>query len=225
MVAILTFATCGFVTVYFLGAKGFCTYACPYGAIFAAADKLAPMRIRVTDACESCGHCTAVCSSNVRVHEEVRDWGMVVSPGCMKCGDCVSSCPKDALYYGLGPIPWLAQPTAKKLAADQLASERAADPAARPRAPLRWGEEILLAAVFAASFWIVRGLYGLVPFLMSLGVAGVMAFFALTTWRLFRRADLDRPGLRLKRDGRLLPGGRFFLAAMAGLALSSGTAP
>jgi ferredoxin-type protein NapH len=86
----LTFLVCGFACVYFLGAKGFCTYACPYGAMFAAVDKLAPMRIRVTDACESCGHCTAVCSSNVRVHEEVRDWGMVVSPGCMKCGDCVS---------------------------------------------------------------------------------------------------------------------------------------
>jgi polyferredoxin len=32
----LTFLVCGFATVYFLGAKGFCTYACPYGALFAA---------------------------------------------------------------------------------------------------------------------------------------------------------------------------------------------
>ena len=28
----LTFLICGFFAVYFLGAKGFCTYACPYGA-------------------------------------------------------------------------------------------------------------------------------------------------------------------------------------------------
>ncbi len=208
VVGILTFLTCGFATVYFLGAKGFCTYACPYGAIFAAADKVAPMRIRVTDACESCGHCTAVCTSNVRVHEEVRDWGMVVSPGCMKCGDCVSSCPKDALYYGLGPIPWLAKPRAVKV-----------DPASRPRAPLAWGEEIFLAVAFAAAFFTVRGLYGLVPFLMSLGVAGIVAYLALTTWRLFRRESVERPGLRLKRDGRLLPGGRLYLAAMALLLL------
>ena len=31
----------------------------------------------MTDACEGCGHCTAVCSSNVRVHAEVRDFGLV----------------------------------------------------------------------------------------------------------------------------------------------------
>ena len=60
------------------------------------------MRIRVTDACAGCGHCTAVCTSNVRVHEEVRDYGMVVDSGCMKCLDCVSVCPNDALYYGAG---------------------------------------------------------------------------------------------------------------------------
>lgn len=209
----LTFLVCGFVCVYFLGAKGFCTYACPYGAIFAAADKLAPMRIRVTDACESCGHCTAVCTSNVRVHEEVRDWGMVMSPGCMKCGDCISVCPKDALYYGAGPIPWLAKPTAK------LEAARAADPAARPRAKIHWGEEAILLAAFAASFLIVRGLYGFIPFLMALGVGSVMAFLTLTTVRLFRQESLDRSGLRLKRAGRLLPWGRFYLAAMAALAL------
>jgi tetratricopeptide (TPR) repeat protein len=43
-----------------------------------------------------------VCSSNVRVHQEVRDWKAVVDPGCMKCLDCVSVCPKDALYVGWG---------------------------------------------------------------------------------------------------------------------------
>lgn len=123
---ILTLLICGFASVYFLGAKGFCTYACPYGAIFAAADRIAPMRIRVTDACEQCGHCTAVCSSNVRVHEEVRDWGMVVSPGCMKCQDCVSVCPKGALYYGAGAIP--------------LFATRRNTPAERPPAAVRWGD-------------------------------------------------------------------------------------
>ncbi|MBL8859051.1 MAG: tetratricopeptide repeat protein [Planctomycetes bacterium] len=101
-VAIATFAVCGFVVVYFLGAKGFCTYGCPYGAIFGVVDQVAPVRIRVTDACEGCGHCTAVCSSNVKVHQEVRDYKMVVDPGCMKCLDCVSVCPKDALYVGFG---------------------------------------------------------------------------------------------------------------------------
>ncbi|MCA9296813.1 MAG: 4Fe-4S binding protein, partial [Phycisphaerales bacterium] len=32
---------CGFGTVYFLGAKGYCTYGCPYGGLFAPLDALA----------------------------------------------------------------------------------------------------------------------------------------------------------------------------------------
>jgi polyferredoxin len=100
--ALLTFAVVGFAIVWFLGAKGFCYYGCPYGGIFGVVDQLAPVRIRVTDACSGCGHCTAVCTSNVRVHEEVRDWKAVVDPGCMKCLDCVSVCPNDALYVGFG---------------------------------------------------------------------------------------------------------------------------
>lgn len=91
---------CGFLIIYLLGAKGFCTNACPYGAIFGLADQFAPLRVRVTSACEGCGHCTAACTSNVRVHEEVRRFGRIVDPGCMKCLDCVSVCPKNALYYG-----------------------------------------------------------------------------------------------------------------------------
>ena len=51
-IALLTFAVCGFAVVYFLGSKGFCTYACPYGALFGLVDKVAPGSIRVTDACE-----------------------------------------------------------------------------------------------------------------------------------------------------------------------------
>ncbi len=205
VVGILTLLICGFACVYFLGAKGFCTYACPYGAIFAAADRVAPMRIRVTDACNQCGHCTAVCSSNVRVHEEVRDWAMVVSAGCMKCQDCVSVCPTNALYYGIGPIPLLAKPRVEL--------------AAKPPQPIRWRDELILVSAFVISFLIARGLYGVVPFLMSLGLAGVVAFLTLTTVRLFGELTLERPGLRLKRDGRLLPQGRWFAVAMSVLAL------
>src|SRR5207253_9826086 len=73
-ISLATFAVCGFLSVWLLGAKGFCTYACPYGAMFARLGKLAPLRIVVSDACEQCGHCTAVCTSNVRVHQEVRDF-------------------------------------------------------------------------------------------------------------------------------------------------------
>ena len=201
----LTFLVCGFACVYFLGAKGFCTFGCPYGAIFAAADRVSPLRIRVTDACEQCGHCTAVCSSNVIVHQEVRDWGMVVSPGCMKCMDCVSVCPKDALYYGAGPIPLFSKMRAQPASSDSK-------PPSKP--VLNWRDELLLIAVFSATFLIVRGLYGVIPFLMSLGVAGVVAFLALTSARLLRERSVERPGLRLKRAGKLLPQGHVFVVAV-----------
>jgi len=197
----LTLLLCGFAAVYFLGAKGFCTYACPYGALFAAADRVAPMRIRVTDACSGCGHCTAVCTSNVLVHQEVHDYGMVVDPGCMKCGDCVSVCPNDALYYGPGPIALFAKP-------------RVPDPEPR-RFPLAGWEETVLAVAFVAAFATFRGLYGLVPFLLSLGLAGVLAYLLLVAARLAALPNVTLRRIALKRGGRLVLGGQGFLAVLA----------
>ncbi len=193
IVGTLTFLVCGFAIVYFLGAKGFCTYACPYGAAFALADRLAPMRVRVTDACEGCGHCTAVCTSNVRVHEEVRAYGMVVDPGCMKCRDCVSVCPNDALYVGLGKPALFSRP---------LSETRP-----RPLHPLSWPEEILTAVAFLLAFLAFRGLYGEVPFLMSLGIAGILAYLVLVAHRMIARDRFAWRRLELKRGGRLTRGG------------------
>ncbi len=159
---------CGFLTVYFLGSKGFCTYACPYGGFFSLADKVAPGKIRVTDACNQCGHCTATCTSNVLVHAEVAKYGMVVDTGCMKCMDCVSVCPNDALYFGFGkPAVGVKQTIAKTYS-------------------LTWPEEIVAAAVFAASFLAVWDVYQLVPMLMALGVAAVTTYLAMRVIRLFR---------------------------------------
>jgi polyferredoxin/Flp pilus assembly protein TadD len=200
-IGILTFMVCGFVAVYFLGAKGFCTYACPYGAAFGVAERLAPLRIRVTDACEGCGHCTAVCTSNVRVHEEVRDFGMVVDSGCMKCLDCVSVCPNDALYYGAGPLP--------------IGAARRASGPTMSRYPLSWAEEGVLGVVFIVGFLVFRGLYGYVPLLMALGGAGVLAYLALLTYQLAARPHLALKSWQLKRGGRIGPAGAAFLALMA----------
>src|SRR5256886_8620163 len=111
-VAIPFLFVCGFMTVYFLGSKGFCTYACPYGGLFSLADKLAPGKIRVTDACNQCGHCTATCTANVLVHAEVKQFGIVVDPGCMKCMNCSAVCPTIALTSASGK-PRLLFPNSK----------------------------------------------------------------------------------------------------------------
>ncbi|MCU0305702.1 MAG: tetratricopeptide repeat protein [Thermoanaerobaculales bacterium] len=197
VVAIITFVVCGFAAVLVLGAKGFCTYGCPYGAAFGAVDRLAPIRIRVTDACRGCATCTSVCTSNVRVHEEVRDHRMVVDPGCMKCLDCVAACPSGALYVGFGAPAVGKGGGTRRGGAAKLA------------------DEIVGGVVFVVGFAAFRGLYGAVPFLLALGLAGCLAGLAVVAWRLARRPDVWLGSLRLEAGGRLRPAGRAVVAVSA----------
>jgi polyferredoxin/tetratricopeptide (TPR) repeat protein len=193
-VAIPFLFICGFVTVYFLGSKGFCTYGCPYGGFFAVADKFAPGRIRVTDACNECGHCTAACTSNVKVHAEVKQYGMVVDAGCMKCMDCISVCPNDALYWGWGK-PSVA--VEKKAAADH---------------PLSWNEEIIVFISFFAGYFAVWNVYQLVPMLMAIGIAIVTAFLVYKTLRLVTTPNSAFYHFSLRSSGRFTAYGWMFLA-------------
>lgn len=192
-VAIPFLFICGFMTVYFLGQKGFCTYACPYGGFFSLADKVAPGRIRVTEDCNQCGHCTATCTSNVIVHAEVKEYGMVVDQGCMKCMDCVSVCPNDALYFGFGKP---AVGVSKKL---------------KKNYSLTWAEEIAGAFIFAFSFMAVWDVYQLAPMLMALGIATVTTFVALRSWRLFTAKNLSFYRYSLKSSGTIRTAGWIFL--------------
>jgi polyferredoxin len=197
----LTLAVDGFLIVYLLGAKGFCTYGCPYGAVFGLADRFAPGKIRVTDACEGCGHCTATCTSNVRVHEEVARFGAVVDPGCMKCMDCVNVCPKDALYFGFGA------PTVR---------------IARVRKPRKLydftgREEIAMAGVFLAALYAFRELYHAVPFLLAIGLSVIAAVAAIAGWRLLRRRDFAFQHHPLRVAGRFTPAGALAGLLIAGL--------
>ncbi len=188
---------CGFITVFFLGSKGFCTNACPYGAFFGFADNLAPGKIRVTDACNQCGHCTATCTSNVLVHAEVKKYGMVVDPGCMKCMDCISVCPNDALYFGFGKPSITVPKTIKK------------------NYSLTWPEDIVCAVVFMASYFAVWDVYQLIPMLMALGIATVTTFLVLESWRLLRANDLAFYGFSLRSSGKIRKAGWIFLSFAA----------
>jgi len=185
---------CGFVTVYFLGSKGFCTYACPYGGFFGIADKVAPGRIRVNDSCDQCGHCTAVCTSNVIVHAEVKEYGMVTDPGCMKCMDCVSACPKEALYFGFGKPAIGVKSSLKK------------------NYSLKWGEEAAAAVIFFLSFMAVWDVYQIVPMLMALGIASVTTYLAIRAAKMLRAHELSFYGFPLKTAGTIKMAGWAFLA-------------
>src|SRR5947208_4268544 len=208
-VAIPFLFICGFVTVYFLGQKGFCTYACPYGGFFGLADKFSPGKIRVTPACNQCGHCTATCTSNVLVHAEVKQYGMVVDPGCMKCMVCVIVCPNESLYFGFGK-PTLFVPKSNAI---------------KKSYSIAWPEEIVGVIVFLASFLAVRGVYALVPFLMALGCATITTFLTLKAWRLLKAKELSFYWFTLKSSGKIRNAGWGFVAfavAWIGLTAHSG---
>jgi polyferredoxin len=204
-----TFLVVGFLIVWWLGAKGFCTYGCPYGAFFSVAARVAPMRITVNDNCEHCGHCTTSCTSNVRVHEEVAKYGQVVDPGCMKCMDCVSVCPNDALSFGFAmPKPFTS--SQQRIQA---------------RADFAWWEEIVMASVaLVAVQWTFRGAWfgeG-VPFLMAVGLGVITAVFVMLLLRLFLNKDVTFQHTVLKKAGQRSTAGWVTTALLIGWVLFSG---
>ncbi|HIG12275.1 MAG TPA: 4Fe-4S binding protein [Planctomycetes bacterium] len=205
-IAVLTLVIAGFSIIYFLGAKGFCAYACPYGALYGALDRLAPGRIRVTDACKGCGHCTQACTSDVQVHAEVREFSMVVDAGCMKCLDCVSVCPEDALYFGFGKPSVLA----RRRPASRLRGALAWCKGVR-WSSYSWREELALALLFAGTFVTFRGLYDSIPFLFSLAIAGIASFCFLQLARLGYAPRVRLQQFELKSGGQLTRAGRGFL--------------
>jgi tetratricopeptide (TPR) repeat protein len=199
-ISILTFAVCGFLIVLALGNKGFCSYGCPYGAFFGIADRFATGKIRVTDACNGCGHCTATCTSNVRVHEEVKLYGMVVDPGCMKCMDCVSVCPNNALYYGFGK-PSLLKPRGVVRA--------------KKKYDFSLPEEMAMIFLFIASLYVYRGLYNAIPFLLAIGLSSLTAVFFVHAFQVLYRPNVRAQRLQFRKSGRILPLGWAYLSLMA----------
>lgn len=199
VVSVVTLAVCGGVIVYLLGNKGFCSYACPYGAFFSIADRLAIGRIRVTDACHQCGLCTAHCTSNVQVHAEVRDFGMVVDSGCMKCMDCVSVCPNDALYFGMTQKSG-SQSNVRLPAGDRpLGGRKVYD--------FTLLEELFGLLVVFFAVYALRGLYDIAPLLLSVAVGVMTAYLAIQCLRVFRKRYQRIQHVQMKRNGQVTRSG------------------
>ena len=199
-IAVVTFLICGFAIIYVLGSRSFCLYGCPYGVVFALADRIAPGRIIAKGSCEQCGHCTAVCQSHVRIHEEIAKYGMVVDPACLKDLDCVSACPNQVLAYGFTRPSLL----------------RSFSRVGRRRLPYDFtlSEDVLMAVVWVATLLIFRGLYDLVPFLMTLGLGGIFAYLAVLTLRLATRPHVRLNQFQLKRSNRITTSGISFAVLM-----------
>lgn len=205
-VALATFFVCGFAIVYLLGTRSFCRDACPYGALYALLDRFAPGRIRAREGCTACGTCTSVCQSDIRVHEELAAYGTVKSPQCLKDLDCIEACPSGAIGYGFG------RPGAF------LPAKEGARPPKR-RYDLSLGEELLAVAVFLASLWTLRGLYGLVPFLLTLALGGILAALAVSARRVLGGRTVRLGPLSLRLMGPERTRTLFFLTAFGLLSL------
>jgi tetratricopeptide (TPR) repeat protein/polyferredoxin len=200
----LTFLVCGFAIVYLMGSRTFCTYVCPYGAVFALADRFSPGRIVVSDKCRQCATCTAACTCGVRVHDEVKAHKMIANPACLKCLDCVAACPEGALRYTF---------TAPALFKSRRTGGRFG------RIPYDYSrlEELILALVFLVSVLSFRGLYSRVPFLLSLAMGVILGFLTVAALRLISQSEVTFSTIPLKTAKRVTPAGRAFALAVIAL--------
>ena len=188
-ITLLTFLVVGGIIVYLLGSRSFCRYVCPYGAIFSLSDRMAPSRIRLKAGgdCGSCAACTAACSSDIRVHEEIKQHGAVVNPACLKDLDCVAACPTGELRWG-----W-AKPSGFK---SWSAASR------HKRYDFTWPEELGALVVSVAGFFAFRSLYGEIP-LLAAAALGILAGWAFVlVIHLLRKRDVRLIPFQLKRSAK-----------------------
>ena len=200
-IALSTFFIVGFLLIYLMGSRSFCFYGCPYGALFSLADQVAPGRIKLTGDCIQCGVCTVNCTSDILVHKEIKEFGMVTNPKCFKDLDCVASCPENALSFGFTKPP--------------MFQSKFTLPDYGKRYSFTMGEDILMGIVFVISVVIFRGLYGEIPFLMSVGMSVATAYVALLTMRVFTKSSAGINGKWLKISNKITAPGFVFMAAMS----------
>jgi len=200
----LTFVACGPLAVYVLGSRSFCTTVCPYGALFALADRIAPGRLVARGDCSGCGRCTAVCTSHIRVHRELTQFGAIVDKDCLRDLDCMAACPDGNIVFRFSTPPLFRAALARR---------------GLPRKfDLTASEEVLVAVVVLATFLATRGLYDSVPFLVALTLG---VFAGATAWlcvRVMRRREARLQKIVLAKGGRVRRAGVAFCGVSALLA-------
>lgn len=199
-IALGTFFIVGFLLIYLLGSRSFCFYGCPYGVLFSMADQLSPGRIKETGTCLQCGVCTANCSSDILIHKEIKEFGMVTNSNCLKDLDCVANCPENALGFAFTKPP--------------LFKKKFKLPAYGKRYSFTLAEDVQMTLVFIVCVLIFRGLYGMIPFLMSVGFAVALAFASVLLVRIFTKASTSINGMRLKISNSIRTPGYIFLILM-----------
>lgn len=199
-ITLITFVACGGLAIYVLGSRSFCQYGCPYGMVFALADRVAPGKILLTGDCNQCGKCTAVCNSHIQVHREVDQFQRVVDPNCLKDLDCVQVCPNDALSFGFGKPSGLL--STKKLKGYTKKFD------------FTVGEDIVLALSTFVFITIFRGLYDTIPFLLAIAMGIIFAVMLILLFRLFRGEYVRFGHLILKRPHGITGWGKVFSGGM-----------
>lgn len=197
-ITLITFFVCGFLIIYLLGSRSFCRLICPYGVLFSLSDRFAPGKIKLTGSCDSCGKCTASCTSNIEVHKELNQYGFVTDPQCLKDLDCIEACPKDAISFGF------TKPTITGIFSKKFKKKASYD--------FSWTEDIILAVLTIMLFLIFRGLYGQVPFLLSITLAICIAYMFLVMSRLTSTEFVRISNFVFKRGNRLTTHGKIFIA-------------
>lgn len=204
-IAILTFIVCGGLIVYVMGSRSFCQTVCPYGAVFAIADRFSPGRIIARGDCSNCGRCTAVCSSHILVHDELSRFGKVVSPDCLKDLDCVQECPEQNLAFGFTRPPGVSVP----VRARRSSSHRR----------FTWTEEGLTALSLVGGMLVFRGLYHTVPLLLAGAMAVLISIVAVMAWRMEGTVNLRLGQHTLRRNGRMTRAGIGFMVVVIAVSL------
>ncbi len=81
------------------GSACYCLAVCPLGLVARWLGKIAPWRIRRTDACTRCLACTRVCRYGALAPDRLESGRP--GPGCTLCRDCLSVCRHDGLAMTL----------------------------------------------------------------------------------------------------------------------------